>query len=94
MKRGKNIKKYDYDVAVLGAGPAGIMAAGKAAHFGLSVALIEKNFTLAKKLLLTGNGRCNFTNFELDLNELVKNYNNGKFLFHIFSSFHIAFILP
>ena len=87
MKPEKSIKKYDYDVAVLGAGPAGIMAAGKAARFGLSVVLIEKNFTLAKKLLLTGNGRCNFTNFELDLNGLVKNYNNGKFLFHIFSVF-------
>ena len=87
MKPEKSIKKYDYDVAVLGAGPAGIMAAGKAARFGLSVVLIEKNLTLAKKLLLTGNGRCNFTNFELDLNGLVKNYNNGKFLFHIFSVF-------
>ncbi|OWK26780.1 MAG: hypothetical protein US76_01575 [Parcubacteria group bacterium GW2011_GWA2_38_13b] len=87
MKAEKSIKKYDYDVAVLGAGPAGIMAAGKAARFGASVVLIEKNFTLAKKLLLTGNGRCNFTNAEFNLSELVKNYNNGKFLFHIFSVF-------
>ncbi len=86
-----------WDVVVVGAGPAGIMAAGTAARSGLKVALIEKNAELAKKLLLTGNGRCNLSNAEFsskggpasgwNLRELVKNYNNGEFLFHAFSVF-------
>lgn len=80
----KNIK---YDVAVIGAGPAGMMAAGKAASLGLKVVLLEKNSSLGKKLLLTGNGRCNLTNAEFNLRELIKNYNNGEFLFHAFSVF-------
>ncbi|MBU4274673.1 NAD(P)/FAD-dependent oxidoreductase [Patescibacteria group bacterium] len=83
----KDTKKYDFDVAVIGAGPAGIMAACAAARQGLSVVLIEKNSALGKKLLLTGNGRCNLTNSEFNLKELVKNYNNGGFLFHAFSVF-------
>jgi len=76
-----------FDVAVIGAGPAGIMAAIKASERGLKVVLVEKNSILGKKLLLTGNGRCNITNAEFDLKKLVQNYDNGKFLFHIFSVF-------
>ena len=76
-----------WDVAVIGAGPAGIMAAGKAAQLGQKVVLIEKNSSLAKKLLLTGGGRCNFSNAEFNLRELIKNYNHGEFLFHAFSIF-------
>jgi len=83
----KDTKTYDFDVAVIGAGPAGMMAACVAARQGLSVVLIEKNSALGKKLLLTGNGRCNLTNSEFNLKELVKNYNNGEFLFHAFSVF-------
>ncbi len=83
----KTTKKYDYDVAVIGAGPAGIMTAGQAAQLGLKVVLIEKNSKPGKKLLLTGNGRCNLTNAEFNLRELAKNYNNGEFLFHAFSVF-------
>ncbi len=80
-------KKDIFDVAVIGAGPAGMMAACTAARNGLRVVLIEKNKQLGKKLLLTGNGRCNLTNAEFNLRELVKNYNNGEFLFHAFSVF-------
>jgi len=80
-------KDNKFDVAVVGGGPAGIMSAIKSAELGLSVVLLEKNKTLGKKLLLTGNGRCNITNAEFNLRELVKNYNNGEFLFHVFSVF-------
>jgi predicted Rossmann fold flavoprotein len=76
-----------FDVAVIGGGPAGIMASCIAAESGAKVVLLERNKTLGKKLLLTGNGRCNITNAELNLRELVKNYNNGEFLFHAFSVF-------
>ena len=75
------------DVAIIGAGPAGMIAAGTAAQLGLNVVLIEKNAKPGQKLLLTGNGRCNLTNAEFNLKELVKNYNNGEFLFHVFSVF-------
>jgi predicted Rossmann fold flavoprotein len=77
-----------FDVAVIGGGPAGIMAAVTAAESGAKVILIEKNKELGKKLLLTGNGRCNITNAEFDLRKLAENYGkNGEFLFHAFSVF-------
>ncbi|MFZ3074474.1 MAG: FAD-dependent oxidoreductase, partial [Minisyncoccales bacterium] len=73
--------KNNYDVAVIGAGPAGMMAAISAAEIGARVVLIEKNETPGKKLLLTGGGRCNSTNLELDLRKLVANYGEtGAFL--------------
>ena len=51
-----------YDVVVIGGGPAGMLAAGKAALDGAKVALIEKNSELGLKLLTTGSGRCHITN--------------------------------
>lgn len=81
-------KENHFDVAVVGAGPAGMIAAGKAAELGGRVILIEKNKKLGRKLLLTGKGRCNITNAEFNLRKLVENYGkNGKFLFHAFSVF-------
>ena len=50
-------------ILVVGGGPAGIMAAIKAGQLGADVTLIEKNNSLGRKLLLTGNGRCNLTNY-------------------------------
>ncbi len=77
-----------YDVAVIGAGPAGMMAAIAAAQNGAKTILIEKNQSAGKKLLLTGGGRCNLANAEFDLRKLVANYGkNGTFLFHSFSEF-------
>ncbi len=49
-------------VAVLGGGASGIMAALTAAEYGAQVTVLEKNHRIGKKLLITGNGRCNFTN--------------------------------
>jgi predicted Rossmann fold flavoprotein len=54
------VKKYD--IAIIGAGPAGIMCAINAAKKGASVILIEKNEKIGRKILATGNGRCNITN--------------------------------
>ena len=84
----EDTKKYEYDVAVIGGGPAGMMASGIAAESGSKVVLLEKNKQLGKKLLLTGNGRCNITNAEFNLRKLVENYSKGgEFLFHAFSVF-------
>lgn len=53
-------------VCVVGAGASGLMAAISAASAGAEVVLIDSNDKVGKKLLATGNGRCNFTNKKLD----------------------------
>ncbi len=77
-----NMEKEIWDLAVIGGGPAGMMAAGRAAELGAKVILIEKNSSLGKKLLITGGGRCNVTNAEFDNRKLLEKFkDNGKFLF-------------
>jgi len=49
-------------ILIIGAGPAGMMAAITARRNGAEVILIERNARVGKKILSTGNGRCNFTN--------------------------------
>ncbi len=79
-----------WDVIVIGGGPAGMMAAGRSAELGKKVLLIEKNDSLGKKLLITGGGRCNVTNFELDNRKLLSKYkDDGKFLFSSFSEWNV-----
>ncbi len=79
-----------YDVAVIGGGPAGMMAAAQASERGLRVVLLEKNPTLGKKLLLTGGGRCNVTNAEFDVHIFLKKFGDAsKFLFSPFSKFGV-----
>src|SRR5580698_9012224 len=79
-----------WDVAVIGGGPAGMMAAAQAAQLGAWVILLEKNKELGKKLLITGGGRCNVTNGELDNKKfLAKFKDSGKFLFSPFSQWSV-----
>ena len=79
-----------FDVAVIGGGPAGMMAAGRAGELGAKVVLIEKNKSLGRKLLLTGKGRCNLTQAEFDTRKLVEEYGkNGDFLYSPFSVFGV-----
>ena len=79
-----------WDVAVIGGGPAGVMAAGRAAELGAKVILIEKNNSLGKKLLLTGGGRCNLTNAEFNIRKFLAKYKDSdKFLFSAFAQFGI-----
>jgi predicted Rossmann fold flavoprotein len=78
------VLKSNADLIVIGAGPAGIMAAFTAARHGASVILIEKNKTIGRKLAITGAGRCNLTNFT-DMNGLISNTpGNGRFLYGAF----------
>lgn len=51
-----------YDIAIVGGGAAGMMAAARCAGKGLNIILLEKNRECGKKLLITGKGRCNITN--------------------------------
>jgi predicted Rossmann fold flavoprotein len=80
----------DFDTIVIGGGPAGMMAAGRAAELGARVLLIEKNETLGKKLLITGGGRCNVTNAEFDNRKFLDKFKDqGKFLFSAFSEWNV-----
>ena len=79
-----------WDVVVIGGGPAGMMAAGRASERGAKVLLLEKNAELGQKLLITGGGRCNVTNAEFDNRKLLDKFKgNGKYLFSTFSKWSV-----
>ncbi|RKD34525.1 NAD(P)/FAD-dependent oxidoreductase [Thermohalobacter berrensis] len=74
-------------IAVIGGGPAGILAAGTAASRGKKVILFEKNDNLGKKLSITGNRRCNVTN-ACSIEKLIDSVvTNKKFLYSSFYTF-------
>ena len=75
-------------VIVIGGGAAGLMAAGRAAQRGLDVTVLERNERPARKLMITGKGRCNVTNACTLINELTDQIpGNGRFLYGAFSRF-------
>lgn len=59
------MRKYS-DIVIVGAGASGLLCGALVAGQGKSVVIIEKNNRIGKKLLATGNGRCNFTNLHMD----------------------------
>lgn len=77
-------------IAIIGGGAAGLLAAYSAAlkyQGGAKITVIEKNERPARKVMITGKGRCNVTN-NCDVDTLVANVpKNGKFLFSAFSGF-------
>lgn len=68
------------NVAVIGAGAAGLMAAYAAAKNGNNVTVFEKNEKCGKKIYITGKGRCNLTNAVPPQEFLTNVVNNSKFL--------------
>ena len=77
----------NYNVTIIGGGPAGMFAAITAAKQGRSVLLLERNDRLGKKLLITGKGRCNVTN-NCDSGEILQNIpRNGRFLYSAMTEF-------
>jgi len=67
-----------------------MLAAIEAAKGGANVVLLEKNNRLGVKLLITGKGRCNITNYEIDNRKLAEAYgDNGKFLLSGLSRFSV-----
>ncbi|MDP2905216.1 MAG: NAD(P)/FAD-dependent oxidoreductase [Candidatus Omnitrophota bacterium] len=78
---------HKHTIIVVGAGPAGMMAAIRAAQLGQDVVLLEINPILGRKLLLSGKGRCNLTNTS-DLDSFLKRFwGNGQFLRDAFKKF-------
>lgn len=74
-------------IIVIGGGPAGMMAALQAARRGNKVIIIERNKNLGKKLLITGKGRCNLTNYS-DLNNHINNIiDNPNFMYSSLAEF-------
>ncbi len=78
----------NYDVIVVGAGPAGLLAAGRAAELGAKVLVLEKMSGPGRKLLITGKGRCNITNNASISDFITHIYPNGRFLKNAFSQFY------
>lgn len=80
MKR--NLKKVGNKVVIIGGGASGLIAAITSARAGAYTVILEKNDRIGKKILSTGNGRCNFTN----INAKVSDY-NSDFVFSAMNKF-------
>mgnify|MGYP003295065668 CR=1 FL=1 len=76
------------NIAIIGAGASGLMCASLLANNSkLNISIFDKNLDGAKKLLITGNGRCNVTNLS-DVDELLNNIpHNSKFMFSALNNF-------
>lgn len=81
-------------VLVVGAGAAGLMAAGSAAEAGARTVILERNDRPGRKVMITGKGRCNVTNNCASLQTLISNVpRNGRFLYGAFSRFMPADVM-
>ena len=75
-------------IIIIGAGASGLIAGAQAAKRGLDVTIVERNSRPARKVMITGKGRCNVTNACFDINELISNVvRNPRFMYSAFSSF-------
>lgn len=79
--------KIKNQVIVVGGGAAGMMAAISAKRLGADVTILEKNPRVGKKILTTGNGRCNFTNINTDIT--YYHGKNPKFAYSALASFSV-----
>jgi predicted Rossmann fold flavoprotein len=79
--------KINKQVIVVGGGAAGMIAAISARRLGADVTILEKNPRVGKKILATGNGRCNFTNINADAG--YYHGNNPKFTYSALSNFTV-----
>ncbi len=77
----------NYDVIVIGAGAAGLIAAGTAAAQGKNTLVLERGKRPAQKVLITGKGRCNVTNNCTQDHFIAQVKTNGRFLYSAISAF-------
>lgn len=75
------------EVIVVGGGASGLLAAGMAARRGYHVTVIERNSRMARKVMITGKGRCNVTNASSVQDCVANTPGNGRFLYGAFSAF-------
>ena len=86
----RNDVTHSKRIAVIGGGPAGMMAAGTAVLYGANVTIFEHMPYLGKKLGITGKGRCNVTN-SCSTEEFMQNVTrNPRFLY---SSLSLALVI-
>lgn len=78
-----------HDLIIIGGGASGLMAAIIAKDFGMDVAIIEGNDRIAKKILATGNGRCNITNNTISSPFTTFHSENTNFFLETLNSFTI-----
>jgi predicted Rossmann fold flavoprotein len=76
-----------YDLIVIGAGAAGIVAAGTAANNGAKVLVLEKMRSAGRKMLISGKGRCNITNDSYTSNHFKQHHPKSKYLKNAFKNF-------
>ncbi|MEN9385065.1 MAG: hypothetical protein RL323_2208 [Pseudomonadota bacterium] len=71
----------EFDAVIVGAGAAGLLCAGVAGQLGLKVLLVDHASKVAEKIRISGGGRCNFTNRDLDVRQPHKHFisNNPQF---------------
>lgn len=75
-------------IIIIGGGASGLIASATAAGRGEDVTVIEKNSRPARKVMITGKGRCNVTNACFDLDDLINSVvTNKRFMYSAFSSF-------
>ena len=82
------MESKDFDLIVIGAGAAGLVAAGTAARNGARVLLLEKMEKPARKVRITGKGRCNLTNARPPEEFFQKVRTNGEFFAPAFAAFN------
>ena len=63
-----------WDAVIVGAGAAGLFCAGVAGQLGLKVLVLDHSAKVAEKIRISGGGRCNFTNRNLDPSAPHKHY--------------------
>lgn len=75
-------------ILVIGGGAAGYMAARTASELGAQVILLERNERIGRKVMISGKGRCNLTNYRPDISEFIRHVpGNGRFLYSALSGF-------
>ena len=76
-----------YDLIIIGAGPAGLIAAIESHQSSCRILILEKMHAPAMKLKISGKGRCNITN-DADFGDFISHFGkNGRFLKYAFSEF-------
>ncbi len=80
-----------HDLIIVGGGSCGIVSAIKAKDLSIDVAIIDSSDRVGKKLLITGNGRCNLTNEKLSLSRFHSDNNN--FFKDIINTYVLEYIL-